>query len=118
MRLVKLLFSSCLIFFLTACTSPAKENLKVILDSIIPLDSLSSGSGIVYANSHYYIIGDDSPWLYRVTETMKSSEWVKLSEIDSAVGGRTPKALKADFECMESMMENSWQICYWKMVKF
>lgn len=72
MKLVKLLFSSWLFVILAACNTNEVATVKVILDSKVPLDSLSSGSGIVYTNSHYYIIGDDSPWLYRVTETMKS----------------------------------------------
>lgn len=41
MKLVKLLFSSWLLIVLSACNTNEETTVKVILDSKVPLDSLS-----------------------------------------------------------------------------
>ncbi|MEJ2595175.1 MAG: hypothetical protein P8100_08650 [bacterium] len=78
--------------------------IRATVQSATHLDSLSSASGVVYANSTYYVVGDDNPWLYRLNENLESAQWIRLSVTDSLVDGRTPKSLKADFECMEKLI--------------
>ncbi len=104
LRIVKLLLLSLLPLLLTYCNDSGKPVIHANVQSTTHLDSLSSASGVVYANSTYYVVGDDSPWLYRLNESLESSQWIRLSVTDSLIDGRTPKALKADFECMEELI--------------
>ena len=104
MRTLYILMFASLIIASKGCCSPEENKLQATVLSSTHLDRLSSASGVVYADSSYYVVGDDSPWLYRVSETLRSKEWIKLSSTDSLVNGRIPKSIKSDFECMEELI--------------
>ncbi len=89
-----------LLVILFSCESNRLDIIELSNPSITHLPNLSSASGIEYFNNNYYIVGDDTPWLYILDKNLGIINKIKLSNIDSMVNGRTPKYLKADFECI------------------
>jgi len=70
------------------------------------LKGIPSGSGIIYANDSYYIIGDDSPTLFVLNKDLDVVKRIALQDIHLEEGNRIPKPLKADYEAMELIHEN------------
>lgn len=63
--------------------------------------NIPSGSGIVKSHTHYYIIGDDSPLLFKLNEEFETVSTIQLINSDHVVGNRIIKAEKPDFESLE-----------------
>jgi len=104
MKTLKLLIFIGLVLAQTSCSTKKQEPIQVIITSHVSLASLPSASGISFYKSNIYIVGDDSPWIYRMDKPKEATQLIKLSAIDSIVNGRTPKKIKADFECMEQLL--------------
>ncbi len=86
-----------------AISCKSNRNPEIILTDIeiTHHDNLSSASGISLDSDGYYIIGDDTPWLYKVDNNLEIIDSIKVSKIDSSINNRIPKKLKADFECAD-----------------
>lgn len=65
------------------------------------LFNIPSGSGIVKNSAHYYIIGDDSPFLFKLNERFETVAKIELIESNFVVGDRIQKLKKSDFESLE-----------------
>ena len=81
------------------------KKLKVNITSTLETNEIPSGSGIVNYNKKYFIIGDDSPWLY----TFKKDKIEKINLISNHSGGiknRVNKKQKLDFEDIEIVKFN------------
>lgn len=76
-----------------------------ILDKI-KLDDIPSGSGISKAESGYYVIGDDSPFLFALNEEFQVTSKTPLVQMLPSSDGRIPKSEKPDFETLERISEN------------
>jgi len=100
-KLLKLTVYLMIATMFVACTTKEKLDFDLELTAHYPLDSLPSASGIFYQGSSIFIVGDDSPLLFILDDTGQVTNEKKLSAIDSMVNGRTPKRIKADYECME-----------------
>ncbi|NOX87241.1 MAG: hypothetical protein GXO86_15010 [Chlorobi bacterium] len=62
---------------------------------------LSSLSAIGMYSDNIYAAGDDIPWLIQLDPGWNIKNKIKIAGKDSLVNGRTPSAVKADYECME-----------------
>lgn len=65
------------------------------------LFNIPSGSGIVKNGAHYYIIGDDSHFLFKLNERFETVAKIELIESNFVVGDRIQKLKKSDFESLE-----------------
>ncbi|NDK57568.1 DUF6929 family protein [Pontibacter fetidus] len=63
---------------------------------------LPSGSGIEIAPEGFYVIGDDSPFLYRLDKNYKQIAKYELFDTTNFKNGRIPKPLKPDLESLAS----------------
>jgi hypothetical protein len=78
--------------------SEKKTNLEIISSAI--LSGIPGGSGITKVKEHYYVIGDNSPFLYKLDGSFKVASKVKIFDNSHGV---IPKHLKPDFEAMENI---------------
>lgn len=66
------------------------------------LTDLPSASGIEIINGEIYVIGDDTPYLYKLDSDFSIIHKTLLTGNDSTIDGRVPKTIKSDFESMAS----------------
>lgn len=88
---------------LTACTNQTmifKESEQ------FQLDNIPSGSGISKINDLYYIIGDDSPYLFVCNSQFEIVKKIAITSTSGVSNGRISKPQKADLEAMELISEN------------
>ncbi len=89
-----------------ACNNPSME--LTILDRQI-LKDVASASGIAMANNEMYVIGDNTPWIFKLNNQFQVSE--KQGLLSGIQDSIIPKKLKPDFEAMTSIQSgNSTQI--------
>ncbi|KAA9339081.1 hypothetical protein F0P96_00125 [Hymenobacter busanensis] len=75
--------------------------MKATIVRQLTLPNLPSASGIEVLDEVAYIIGDDSPLLYRLdAATLQPMAPIVLFETDQFATGRIPKHLKPDLECL------------------
>ncbi|MBC5993744.1 DUF6929 family protein [Pontibacter cellulosilyticus] len=74
-------------------------SLKATMVGNQPLQEIPSASGIEFVEGAYYVIGDDSPYLYQLDEQFKLINKYSLFESGKlGESGRLPKAEKPDLE--------------------
>lgn len=83
----------------------AASSIRFKVSACIELSGIPSGSGIAKANGLYYIIGDDSPYLFVLNEELVVIEKIALQDESTLEGNRIPKPLKADWESLEMINE-------------
>ncbi|WP_299819866.1 hypothetical protein [uncultured Pontibacter sp.] len=64
------------------------------------LQQIPSASGIEYVEGSYYVLGDDSPYLYQLGEAFELKRKYPLFDTTAFKNGRIPKAEKPDLESM------------------
>ncbi|HEY4651862.1 MAG TPA: hypothetical protein VIG72_10635, partial [Pontibacter sp.] len=64
--------------------------------------NIPSGSGIEAAPDGYYVIGDDTPFLYHLDKNYKQVAKYELFDTSEFVNGRIPKPVKPDLESLAS----------------
>ncbi|CAM3589452.1 hypothetical protein POKO110462_10745 [Pontibacter korlensis] len=69
-------------------------------DSKVFYESLPSASGLEYVQGAYYVLGDDTPYLYEVDEQFILVNRHAIFDTTAVVEGRIPKAVKPDLEGM------------------
>lgn len=80
----------------------SQKNMKIQTKEIINI-SFPSGSGVGYHGGKFYAIGDDSPFLYIISEEFAIEEKIPLIEtqLSDFKGDRIKKKIKPDFETLE-----------------
>lgn len=76
-----------------------------ILDTA-KLNNIPSGSGIAKYRDGYYVIGDDSPYLYFLNQDFEVISKTLISDDQNFNGKRIVKSEKADFESLELINDN------------
>jgi len=75
--------------------------MKIRIDRRLPLPGIPSASGIASTPQGLFVIGDDSPWLYRLDPDYRIVERIRIHPADPVPGtGRIPKMAKPDFEAL------------------
>ncbi|MBC6994553.1 hypothetical protein QWY85_06210 [Neolewinella lacunae] len=77
--------------------------MNINLTDKITLPGFPSGSGIVHVGDHYYAIGDDAPYLFKLDAAFAVVEKIPLLEVDTFSGTRISKPDKPDFETLEKI---------------
>lgn len=65
------------------------------------LEEVPSASGIVKYKEGFYVIGDDSPYLFHLDKNLKVCSKTQIYSSEKMQGNRIPKIDKPDFEAME-----------------
>lgn len=94
------LIVSCF-FFLTACIQKNSMKIKVLHKQA--LDEIPSASGIENVSGSFWVIGDNSPWLYKLDNTFNTLYKYKVFSDDSLENNVIPKHRKHDYEAMTVM---------------
>ncbi|UOG76286.1 hypothetical protein MTX78_06715 [Hymenobacter tibetensis] len=77
----------------------------------LDLPNLPSASGVEIVGETVYIIGDDSPYLYRFTATdLVPGKPLTLFETAHFSSGRIDKAIKADLECLTALTTSTGEM--------
>lgn len=74
--------------------------MKVSVTRQIPLPQIPSASGIERAGDHYFVIGDDTPYLFRLNPAFQPGEKIELFKAVTGNTGRIRKKDKADLESL------------------
>ncbi len=106
------------IFFGTSCrqtteadqaagtASPVSNNaathMKATIQNKLFYDTIPSASGLEAAGDFYYVIGDDSPFLYKLDSRFQLIDRLALTDTVGFSTGRVAKADKLDLEGMAS----------------
>lgn len=76
-------------------------NLVILSRKILP--AIPSASGIEVTRNGIFILGDDSPWIFRMNERFEIEEKIQIVDVPSSAEGKIPKKIKPDLEAMTSM---------------
>ena len=79
--------------------------MKIDISNHQNLEQIPSGSGIAKVGDGYYVIGDDSPYLYLLNKEFKVISKTLISTVKDFNSERIVKAEKADFETLEMINE-------------
>jgi hypothetical protein len=104
MKKILILFT----LFLVSCESTKleKEHFteqqpgKTTVSSYKKLNQFSSGSGMAYYNNHFYIVGDDDPYLAKLNKQGDILQRWLLWDTADVNNGRLDKKVKPDFEAI------------------
>jgi hypothetical protein len=109
-RFFGLLYLVLLSMSLHSCQQPAallnnesaipELHMKATITQTLHYDNLPSASGLEMLGDHYYVVGDDSPYLYRLDRNFRLESQEAIFDIAGFENGRVAKADKADLEGM------------------
>lgn len=78
-----------------------KENKKSIdVQSYQKIKNFSSGSGMAFYNNHFYLVGDDDPFLIKTNKEGEILQKWQLWDSSDVQDGRINKKVKPDFEAI------------------
>ncbi|MFB9863590.1 DUF6929 family protein [Rufibacter immobilis] len=107
MKVLVRFFCSCTLmsmaYFSTGCqsgTETAKEQPAAVVTKKMVLEGVPSASGIERVGDFYYVIGDDSPYLFRLNAAFEVVQKVALLNTGNVQNGRIPKPVKPDLEAI------------------
>ncbi len=80
--------------------------MKITILNTLKLEHVPSGSGIAKYGDTYYVVGDDSPFLFALDKQFKIISKTRLVDSDNPADERIIKSKKPDFEAMEMIGEN------------
>lgn len=103
--LIGLLLTSACLWALTACekSSAAERAGKVDSMTIVSkriLEEVPSASGVEMMGEEIFMIGDNSPWLFRLNQAYEVTDRYQVFSTEDLEEGIIPKAKKPDFEAM------------------
>ncbi len=84
-----------------------KKQSKVEIQSYTKLKNFSSGSGMAFYNNHFYLVGDDDPFLVKANREGEILQKWQLWDSVSRIDGRIPKKVKPDFEAASLFYSNN-----------
>lgn len=93
---------TCLgLLLFSACNS--ENSMEIEIMDRFELEQIPSASGIEKVDDRYYVIGDNSPWLFELHSNYFILNKYQISSKDSIEGNIIPKKWKSDFEAMTSL---------------
>lgn len=94
---------------IVSCTNDTRHEISspsLTLKNYHKTLSFSCGSGMVYYNNFFYIVGDDDPRLGKVDSTGKLQQFWQIWDDAELKNGRLRKKSKPDFEAMSIFPHN------------
>ena len=104
-RLACALFAACL----SACALAAGPDFSVQIGKPVISRDIPSGSGMTPNSDGYYVVGDDSPYLFDIDRRYAERTRTLLKD-NPTRNGRIPPKLKPDFEAMANFRheQDNW----------
>jgi len=93
------LFLIAVLFVQSFTSFSQSHGISLELKSMKELKKIPSASGIVRLKDHYFIIGDDSPWLFETNSKFKIKKKILIFPSGKQFE-RIPKEMKPDFEAL------------------
>lgn len=85
---------------------PNNQKLKIEVLETKVLQNIPGASGIAYNGEYTYIIGDNSPYLFRLNSRLDKVTNEVIYSVENLDGESIPKKLKPDFEALELIRDN------------
>lgn len=76
--------------------------MKLTTKSRQVLSDIPSASGIEIVGNKFYIVGDDSPWVFKLNDRFEIEKKIQIADIPTS-GNKIPKIFKLDMEAMASL---------------
>ena len=93
-------------FILVLSSCQLQEKMKCEVTSIVELTEVPSASGIEHVGDEYFVVGDNSSWLYVLDRSFNMSSKFSLGTYAADERGVITKSKKHDFEAMTKI---SWK---------
>jgi len=81
----------------------AEKKMELTVTKRLPLNGILSASGIEILGKSIYLIGDNSPWLYKLNSQYEIEDKLQIFSFENVQDEIIPKALKPDFEAMTAV---------------
>lgn len=94
-------------FFAFTFISANKIGMELKVTKRIPLNGVPSASGIEIFNDSIYIVGDNSPWLFKLDADYKVIDKFQIYPLDNLENDTIKKSNKPDFEAMTIVQNNA-----------
>ena len=88
-------------------------DMNIRLDGPIVNRKLPSGSGMGWHSGQYFVVGDDSPYLFVLDREFAIIDRFLLKTYPVGPSGRIAKALKPDYEAMATVR---WNGTVWSLI--
>jgi hypothetical protein len=88
----------------TSCDSEKK--MKITIESTILLKQIPSASGIEFIDDKFWVVGDNSPWLFELNQDFFIQNKYPIFSLNEVRNNILPKNKKHDFEASTSII---WQ---------
>lgn len=100
------LFVTAMLFCMPTAHAQEGKELRAEIVDVYTLPGIPSASGIEKKNDYYYVVGDDSPWMYEIDEDDYKLKRKFLIHDDAFEGmERIPSGDKPDYE---SIVDYEW----------
>lgn len=86
----------------TSCVSENK--MKITIESSKLLEQIPSASGIEFMDNKFWIVGDNSPWLFELNQDFYIQNKYAIYSMKELENDILPKNKKHDFEALTSIM--------------
>ncbi|MBA9076645.1 DUF6929 family protein [Rufibacter quisquiliarum] len=106
MKKLNVLFSALFLSMtaITACQSPSESSApSAVITRKMELKGIPSASGIERVGNQFYVIGDDSPYLFCLNAQYEIIQKTALLASSALQNGRIPKPVKPDLEAITSL---------------
>jgi hypothetical protein len=77
--------------------------MKALVQKRITLDKIPSASGIEYLNDKFFVIGDNSPWLFELDADFQLERQYEIFSTEDLENNVIPKPKKHDYEAMTAI---------------
>ncbi|RZL89530.1 MAG: hypothetical protein EOP82_19185 [Variovorax sp.] len=107
----RILFVSLMLAML-ACSSYAAD-IDILIAGPVVNKRLPSGSGMTWHAERYFVVGDDSPYLFTLDRKFAITDRSVLQEYPVQRNGRIAKDIKPDYEAMAIVV---WNGAAWNLI--
>jgi hypothetical protein len=83
--------------------SQSTETLSATITSSHAIHGVPSASGLESKKGKYYVIGDDSPWLFELDSNLQITRSLLIHTHQNVINGRIAKVDKPDYEAMVTL---------------
>ena len=90
------------LFLFTSCVSENK--MKITIESRKLLEQIPSASGIEFMGNKFWIVGDNSPWLFELNQDFYIQNKYAIYSMKELENDILPKNKKHDFEALTAIM--------------
>ncbi len=110
---MKKYFATALLLMTFASSSLAADHLDIATSGPVIRKELPSGSGMTWHAGKYFVVGDDSPYLFTLDRQFAIVHKTLLQDYPRKPDGRIAKKIKPDHEAMATV---AWNGVVWNLI--